>query len=99
MSDATDPSPVDYYIYYRVRDLAEAVPRVHAMQAELAAITGIGGRLMRRRDEDETLMEIYPGVIYLAAFDAALDDLVAAHSIGSFVVEGTARHTERFLCA
>lgn len=99
MSDAADPIPVDYYIYYRVGDTVEAIARAHAMQNAVAARTGVRGRLMRRRDDDATLMEVYPAVIDLDVFEAALDEEVAAAGISDLIEPGAARHTERFICA
>ncbi|MDX5445673.1 MAG: DUF4936 family protein [Zoogloeaceae bacterium] len=90
---------VDLYIYYCVGDVDAAIPRVHAMQAAVAARTGIQGRLMRRRDDDNTLMEIYPGIADTMVFEALLAEEVTAHSLESLVSPGAARHTERFTCA
>lgn len=94
-----DATTLDLFIYYRVDDVAAALPRVHAMQAALAARSGIHGRLMRRRDDDTTLMEIYPGIADALVFEALLAEEVAAHSLESLVSPGAARHTERFTCA
>lgn len=96
-------STVELYIYYRVRDPATAVPRVRAMQAALAADTGVTARLMRRSDdapsETTTLMEVYAGLADPAGFEAALQRAVVAHALHEVLVPGTQRHTERFTCA
>lgn len=99
MDAVADPLPVDLYIYYRVIDTAEAVARVRALQAAVAARSGVRGRLMRRRDEDATLMEIYPAVLDPAAFEAVLEEEVASHGLAELIEPGTARHVERFICA
>jgi hypothetical protein len=90
---------VDLYVYYRVEDISAAIPRVHAMQTAVATRTGIRGRLMRRCDDNATLMEIYPGVADTMVFEALLAGEVAAHSLESLVPPWAARHTERFTCA
>jgi hypothetical protein len=94
-----DNTTVDLYIYYRVEDVAAALPRVRAMQDALADRSGVRGRLMRRHDDDVTLMEIYPDVIDAAVFEALLADEVATHGLESLIAPGAARHTERFVCA
>lgn len=99
MDTVADPFPVDLYIYYRVVDTVEAIPRVRAMQAAVAARCGVRGRLMRRCDEDTTLMEVYPAVLDPADLEAVLDEEVAAHGLAELIEPGTARHIERFICA
>lgn len=91
--------PVDLYIYYRVDDVAAAIPRVRAMQRALAEQSGVAGRLMQRRDDATTLMEIYPGVSNCAPFEALLDEAVHEHGVDTLIAAGAARHTERFTCA
>jgi hypothetical protein len=88
----------DLYIYYRVREeLADRfAPRVQAMQLDLAARTGIQGKLKRRlhaSDGLQTWMEVYlatgPG------FDALLFDAVETAML-SASIDGE-RHTEAFM--
>tara|TARA_R110002049_G_scaffold157266_4_gene322302 strand:+ start:398 stop:697 length:300 start_codon:yes stop_codon:yes gene_type:complete len=98
MSHAADPIPLDYYIYYRVREPAVACERVRAMQTVIAARTGVHGRLMCRADDDETLMEVYPTVVDPDAFETALGETLAAHDIEALIAEGAGRHVERFRC-
>jgi len=92
-------APVELYVYYRVADPDAARPRVQAMLAALAVTTGVQGRLMQRRDDPATLMEIYSGVHDVVAFEHALEEAVHEHGLEALVAEGTARHTERFTCA
>lgn len=99
MVPAADPIPLDYYIYYRVRDPVAACERVRAMQDEVAARTGVRGRLMCRADDDGTLMEVYPAVVDPDAFESALEAALDAHQVSALVAEGAARHVERFRCA
>lgn len=94
---------VHYYVYYRVRsDVGheDAEATVRAMQAALERRTGIAGRLMERRDDAVTWMEVYEGVADPDAFEAALRIEANAHRLASIVEPGFARHTERFVeCA
>ena len=94
---------VHYFVYYRVRADAEhedAEATVRAMQAALERRTGVAGRLMERRGDAVTWMEVYEGVADPDAFEAALRIEVDAHRVANIVEPGSARHTERFVeCA
>jgi hypothetical protein len=57
--------------------------------------TGVKGRLLARRDEPATWMEVYEGVDDASDFGRALDALAARHGVLAFVEDGR-RHTERF---
>ena len=95
-------SPSHYYIYYPVRIGLEAdLARVlYNAQSDLQARTGVVGRFLRRADDPWTWMEIYENVTDVAAFDAALEDVIERHGLLRFVDEGACRHTERFVpCA
>lgn len=95
-------NPSHYYIYYPVRIGLEAdLARVlYNAQADLQARTGISGRVLRKADDPWTWMEIYENVTDVAAFDAALEDVIERHGLLRFVDEGACRHTERFVpCA
>ncbi len=88
----------DLYIYYRVRDALadQLVPLVQAMQLDLAARTGIDGKLKRRlhsRDGMQTWMEVY--LATAPGFEALLADSVAMANL-SASIEGD-RHTEAFM--
>ena len=100
---ASDTAPVHYYIYYRIRDdidRDDAHAGVRAMQAALAARTSVRGRLMERRGDDATWMEIYESVADAAAFEVALAAETEAHGLAGLIEPGSARHIERFVeCA
>lgn len=102
-TDATHDSPVQYFVYYRVRadlDEDDAHAGVRAMQSELERRTGVSGRLLTRLHEDSTWMEIYADVADAAAFEIALQAAVTAAGVEAYVEEGAARHIERFVeCA
>ncbi len=96
-------SPLSYYVYYRIRadiDRDDGHASVRAMQAALAARTGVSGRLMERRGDATTWMEIYEAVTDATAFEIALDIETQAHHLSDLVEPGAARHMEAFVeCA
>jgi len=87
-----------YYIYYRVPagNAERARSAVGALQRELSAATGIVGRLLRRRDDDTTWMEIYEGVPDGPAFEVKLVELVARHGLPALLAPGSSRKQEVF---
>jgi len=89
---------LSYYIYYRVP--AENARRAHAavsaLQRDLSDSTGIGGRLLRRRDDESTWMEIYESVPDGARFEAELTELVVRHGLAALLVPGSSRKQEVF---
>jgi hypothetical protein len=87
-----------YYIYYRVppNNAERAHSAVGALQRELSEATGIGGRLLRRRDDDTTWMEIYEGVPESARFEAKLAELVERHGVLALLAPGSSRKQEVF---
>lgn len=94
------PAPVHYYVYYRVRGDTgheDAEASVRAMQASLERRTGVTGRLMERRGDEVTWMEVYESVGDPVVFEAALQIEAAAHRVNDLVEPGSARHMERFV--
>ena len=88
--------PTHFYVWYTVRgDLREAVIAVHSLLDAIQSRTGIAGRLLARRDEPSTWMEVYDQVDDAYAFGRVLDRLAVEHGVLAFV-EGGRRHTERF---
>ena len=87
-----------YYIYYRVpaENAMRARTAVSALQRELSDMTGIGGRLLRRRDDEATWMEIYENVQDGARFEAGLAELVERHGISALLAPGSSRKQEVF---
>lgn len=87
-----------YYIYYRVpREYApRARAAVAALQRELSEATGIGGRLLRRWDDETTWMEIYENVPDRAAFELKLAELVERHGVPAWLAPGSSRKQEVF---
>ena len=87
-----------FYIYYKVA--AQNADRVRAaaleLQRALLRATGITGRLLCRRDNPETWMEVYEGVADTAAFQAALDTEVQRLQFGNLLGPDARRITELF---
>ena len=89
---------LNFYIYYRVpaQNAERARVAVNALQCELSEITGIGGRLLRRRDDETTWMEIYENVPEIARFEAEMVKLVVRHGLVALLVPGSSRKQEVF---
>lgn len=88
---------VHYYVWYRVLAApAQAQRAVAALQDELATQTGIRGRVLMRRDDSTTWMEIYEGVAAPAQFEPALAAAVERHRAADFAHDRV-RHTETFV--
>ncbi|MEP7329255.1 MAG: DUF4936 family protein [Betaproteobacteria bacterium] len=93
------PSVIHYYIWYRVEGDAVAVRlAIDAMQHDVATRTGIRGRVLVRRDDPHTWMEIYEDVAAAASFEHELAAAVERHRIADFAHD-RARHTEAFVAA
>ena len=88
---------VHYYVWYRVIAASpEARRAITALQDDLAASTGIHGRVLVRRDDPQTWMEIYESVAAPAQFEPALDAAVTRHRAADFAHERV-RHVETFV--
>src|SRR5262245_4025900 len=87
-----------YYIYYRVPpgNAARARAAIDALQRELSEATGIGGRLLRRQDDETTWMEIYESVSDGPRFEGKLAELVERHGIPGLLAPGSSRKQEVF---
>jgi hypothetical protein len=89
---------LNFYIYYRVpaQNAERARAVVNALQRELSDIAGISGRLLRRRDDEATWMEIYENVQDVARFEAELAKLIERHDLAALLVPGSSRKQEVF---
>lgn len=86
-----------YYIYYRVEDNdAETETQVRAMQARLACRSGVNGRLLKRRDDPHTWMEIYENVADSSNFEQQLAHAVSEFEVEMFLAGDRQRVVERF---
>lgn len=74
------------------------MPGIAALQDDLAARTGIRGRVLIRRDAPATWMEIYEGVASPETFEAALVAAVERHHAADFA-QDRIRHTEAFVAS
>ena len=84
-----------FYVWYTVT--AERELAVRAVADLIAAVeedTGVAGRVLARRDDASTWMEIYENVGDAAAFERTLATLVRRHDVAR--VSGGLRHVERF---
>ena len=86
------------YVYYRVPQQTSAAVRaaVGRILEAVAALAGVRGRLLRRRDQPDTWMEVYEGIRDDAAFDRVLEAAVAGSGFAE-ASAGAARHAERFV--
>lgn len=87
-----------YYIYYRIAadQLERARSLVGAVQHDVLAATGVQGRLLRRRDDPSTWMEVYDDVGDEAGFERALAAAVARHEFAAVIAAGSRRVAEVF---
>jgi hypothetical protein len=87
-----------YYVYYRVppANAARARAAVGALQKDLSLATGVGGRLMRRRDDETTWMEIYENVADGTGFESKLEELAERHGVAALLAPGSSRKQEVF---
>ena len=87
-----------YYIYYRILAdrTADARRVVDALQADVLRETGVRGRLLNRRDDPATWMEIYDGIAEEKAFHLALDAAVERRGFAAILAPGSRRVTEVF---
>ena len=93
---------MDLYVYYRVRsgDADSLLPRVRALQAQLAAAHGVAPQLKRRPpatdgsgDGVQTWMEVYPATI--PGFADVLAQTAGTFDLAPLIVGP--RHTEVFM--
>ena len=87
---------LSYYIYYRVAQPAQAHGLVRDIQSAVKTRLGIAGRLLKRRDDPATWMEIYEGVSDAPAFEQHLASAVYAANFASVTEAGSTRHMECF---
>jgi hypothetical protein len=90
------PDSSTFYVYYRVPPgSAGARAIIDALMADVAARTGIVGRLLARCDDPTTWMEIYDAVVDAGAFARTLDECVRNRGAAEVAV-GRQRSVERF---
>ena len=87
---------LSYYVYYRVNHASQATPLALELLAAMKQKTGIAGRVLRKRDDPATWMEIYEGVQDAPAFERSLAECVEATQFTGVLQSGSARHLECF---
>jgi hypothetical protein len=85
-----------YYIYYRVAQPVQARKLVRHVQSALKNQTGIDGRLLRKRDDPSTWMEIYEGVGDAGKFEQCLAAVLQTTDFAAALAAGSVRHMECF---
>ena len=89
--------PVHFFVWYRASGDASAVrAAADDMMADIAARTGIVGRLLVRRNEPGTWMEVYEGVPDADVFERELTAALARHDLVRVAGLGV-RHVEAFI--
>jgi Domain of unknown function (DUF4936) len=87
-----------YYIWYRISgDPARARTAVNELLREIALHAGVTGRLLIRRDDPSTWMEIFENVVDTTLFDTVLAESTERCGIEECAPGG--RHVERFASA
>ena len=96
---ATGPAvgvPCCFYVYYRVvAGAPHARAVIASLLADVAARSGIEGRLLTRCDDTSTWMEVYEAVDDADAFARTLDRCVRQVRAAQIAVDGR-RTVERF---
>ncbi|HEX7954642.1 MAG TPA: DUF4936 family protein [Burkholderiales bacterium] len=85
-----------YCIYYRVGQPGRARKLAHQILSTVQAGTGIAGRLLQRRDDPSTWMEIYENVDDAGAFERCLAAALGTVDFTVVLQAGDMRHMECF---
>lgn len=86
-----------YYIWYRLAgDAGAARKAVDALLHDVFLRSGVSGRVLVRRDDPRTWMEIYEHVADERLFERHLADAVERHGLAGFAESGV-RHVEPFV--
>ena len=93
------PSPVHFYIYYRIAAAHAAAARtaLEGIMDTLEQRFAVSGRLLRAQNDADLWMEDYEDVGDPAPFEAAMNELLAETRFASWLALGSARRTERFV--
>jgi hypothetical protein len=87
-----------YYVYYRVNPekAAACEPRIRDLLAAVEKVTGIAGRLLKKREEPQLWMEVYENVSDQAHFEWEICDIADKFKVKEFLEPDTTRHCECF---
>jgi hypothetical protein len=90
-------SATHYYVWYRVAgDFVEARAAVAAVVRDVSLNSGVAGRVLVRRDDPRTWLEIYENVFDAQRFEHALTTASLRHEVARFAENGQ-RHVEPFV--
>jgi hypothetical protein len=93
------PTHVQYFVWYAIAgDPQPTRAAIDAMMADIARRTGVNGRLLVRRDQPSTWMEIYENVADAVGFEREIAIVALRHELSRFIIGGT-RHVEAFVAA
>lgn len=93
------PSPVHFYIYYRIAAAHAADARtalegvMHALERRFA----VSGRLLCAQNDADLWMEVYENVGDPLTFESAMNELLADTRFAAWLAPGSPRRTERFV--
>lgn len=85
-----------FYAYYRVARPVAADALVGSLFTAVKRRTGVAGRLLTRRDDPATWMEIYAGVEDPSVFEQCLAEALQTLDFGSVLESGGTRKLECF---
>jgi len=87
-----------YYIYYRIDPVqaGAAGPRIKQLLDAIKRKTGIAGRVMTKRGEQNLWMEVYENVADEGKFERELAEAVNKLKATEFLQAGSGRHVECF---
>jgi hypothetical protein len=93
------PSPVHFYIYYRIAaaHAADARTALEGVMDALEQRFAVSGRLLCAQNDAHLWMEVYESVGDPASFEAAMNKLLGEMGFASWLAPGSARRTERFV--
>src|SRR4051812_34362993 len=87
--------PTHFYVWYVLdADAPDARMRVATLLRAVESAAGVAGRVLARRDDPTTWMEIYENVDDAAAFERMLNTLAERHGVTRLARNG--RRVERF---
>ncbi len=93
------PTHVQFFVWYAIAgDPQPTRAAIDAMMADIARRTGVNGRLLVRRDQPGTWMEIYENVADAVGFEREIAIVARRHKLSRFIFGGT-RHVEAFVAA
>ena len=93
------PSPVHFYIYYRIAPphAADARTALEGVMDALEQRFAVSGRLLCAQNDADLWMEVYESVGEPVPFEAAMDKLLGETRFAAWLAPGSARRTERFV--